>query len=300
VNRKAKLAFALMEGQLSKFIQIGEDVAKATGRNRLTLAAAGLAFHGFLAIFPALIAAVGLARLVGLTSAQLTAVIHNLTILLPRSTATILVGALRSSGSRRADLIAVIVGIAVAAWSSIEAIAALQQALDVAFGVGRVHGFVLRRLRAIPLLGVTVVLGVIAVGLVVFGSGIERIVATQLPTPLHSALEIVGWVIRVFGAVAAITLLLSIYYGVAKGRSWKDWRVLSVGSLVATVGWIAVSFGYSIYLTHSTGESVTYGPLAGVAILLLWLYLSFVVILVGGEIDHVLESDGSGAQELED
>ncbi|WP_298208002.1 YihY/virulence factor BrkB family protein [Ferrimicrobium sp.] len=269
-------------------VDVVEEVTRATGRNRLTLAAAGLAFHGFLAIFPAIIAAVGLARLVGLTPATLAAVVHDLSVLLPRSVAAILASALKSSGSRRADLIAVVAGLAVAVWSSIEAISALQQALDVAFDVARPHGFVLRRLRAIPLLGVTIVLAGLAVVLLVFGPAIEKMVAVHLPMALHGILDVGAWVVRIIGALIAITLLLSIYYGAAQGRSWRRWRVLSLGSAIATVGWVLASLGYSLYLTHSAGESTTYGSLAGVAVLLLWLYLTFVMVLMGAEIDHAI------------
>ncbi|WP_276939992.1 YihY/virulence factor BrkB family protein [Ferrimicrobium acidiphilum] len=271
-------------------VDVVEEIAKTTGRNRLTLTAAGLAFHGFLAIFPALIAAVGLARLVGLTPAELAALVHELAVVLPHSVATILVDALRSNGSRRADLIAVVAGLAVAGWSSVEAISALQQALDVAFAVAKPHGFLLRRLRAVPLLAVTIVLAGTAVALLVFGTSIERSVAGLLPTSLHDVVVVVTWIIRIVGSLLAIILLLSLHYGAAEGRSWRDWRSLSPGSTIATVGWILASLGYSLYLTHSAGESATYGPLAGVAVLLLWLYLTFIMVLIGAEVDHAIVS----------
>ena len=261
----------------------------ATARNRMTLAAAGLAFHGFLAIYPALIAAIGLARLVGLSSSALTTVIRELSVLFPHAVAAILIGALHSSGSRRADLIAVVAGFLVAAWSSIEAIAALQQALDAAFDVVKPHGFVARRVRGIPLLGATIVLAGIAVTLIVFGSAVEQAIGTQLPVGLRGVFDVLGWLVRVVGALTAITLLLSLYYGAATGRSWRDWRALSPGGALATVGWVLASFGYSLYLTHSAGTSTTYGPLAGVAVLLLWLYLTFIMVLLGAEVDHALD-----------
>ncbi len=185
-------------------------------------------------------------------------------------------------------MIAVVAGLAVAAWSAIEAISALQQALDVAFDVAKPHGFILRRVRALPLLAVTIVLAGVAVALLVFGGAIEKLVADQLPLGLHGVLDVGAWVVRIVGSLIAMTLLLSIYYGAAQGRSWKRWRVLSLGSAIATVGWVLTSLGFSLYLTHSAGESATYGPLAGVAVLLLWLYLTFVVVLMGAEIDHAI------------
>lgn len=292
---KARVAISRYLGGEST-VDIVEEVAKTTGRNRLTLTAAGLAFHGFLAIFPALIAAVGLARLVGLTPAELSTLVRDLTVVLPHSVATILVDALKSSGSRRADLIAVVVGLAVAGWSSIEAISALQQALDVAFAVAKPHGFLLRRLRAVPLLAVTILLAGLAVALLVFGSSIEGSLVGHFPTSLRAAFAVLAWVIRVVVSLVAIVLLLSLYYGSAEGRSWRDWRSLSPGSAIATLGWVLSSLGYSLYLTHSAGESATYGPLAGVAVLLLWLYLSFIMILIGAEIDHAIMSHHHSSQ----
>ncbi len=266
-----------------------DQVVKSTGKNRLTLAAAGLAFHGFLAIFPAMIAAVGLAALVGLSPSAFASVVHDLNVLLPRPVAKILVDSLKSSGSKRADFVAVIFGLAVACWSSIEAISALQQALDLAFNIPKDHGLVMRRVKAIPLLGVTVVLGGFSVAILVFGASIERLVVGNLPASLHGIIYVGSWIIRVVGALFAIALLISIYYGAAQGRPWRDWRVISLGGAIATFGWVIVSLGYSIYLTQSHGTSATYGSLTDVAVLLLWLYMTFIVILIGAEFDHAYQ-----------
>ena len=255
----------------------------------MTTSAAGLAFHGFLAIVPAVIAGVGLARLAGLSPGGFAALVRDLTAVLPRSASSALVVALRSSGSTRADLIAVIAGATVALWSAVELMAALQQSIDVAFGLRRRHDFLSRRLVALPLLAITVVLGVAATGLLVFGAELETIVSNSLPPSFHHAVFVFGDLIRALGSLIAVVILLSLFYGVSRRESFRDWRLLSVGSILATAGWIASSVVYSIYLTHSAGESRTYGSLAGVAVLLLWLYITFAFVLLGAELDRLIE-----------
>jgi membrane protein len=69
------------------------------------------------------------------------------------------------------------------------------------------------------------------------------------------------------------------------------------GTVVGVVLWLAVSFGFKLYLSFFNNFTVTYGSIGAVIILLMWFYLSGIAILVGGEVNSVIESALNGEAE---
>lgn len=112
---------------------VAVDALRSSARDRITTSAASLAFHWALAIFPAALGGVAIAHLAGISSSAMTTLIHDLAVVLPSSAVAVLAGALRSSSSRTASTVEVVSGLGVALWSAIEAMAALQVGLDIAF-----------------------------------------------------------------------------------------------------------------------------------------------------------------------
>jgi membrane protein len=273
---------------LGKWPAIVTSAVKESARDRITMIAASLAFHGFLALLPILIAAVGLLGLVGLSPSALHSLLHATSVLLPSQMSQVLNEQLVAPASRQLSIVELALGLAVALWSSVEAMSALQVALDVAYEVPRDRGFVGRRIVALPLIGVTVLLGGIASVLLLFG---DR-VATLLPSAFalvrpefHDLLQ----VIRYGGSLLLVMLLLSAYYSFGPAHSRPAWEWVSPGSIVAAIGWVAAAAGFSFYLDHFGHESRSYGGLAGVAVTLLWMFLTGVVILFGAELNRELE-----------
>lgn len=264
------------------------DALRSSARDRITTSAASLAFHWALAIFPAALAGVAIAHLVGISSSAMTTLIHDLSVVLPSSAVMVLAGALRSSSSRTASTVEVVSGLAVALWSAVEAMAALQVGLDIAFAVRRDRGFLARRLRALPLLGAMVVLGGAAFALVVLGHPIGELIHRSLPG-VGSVFDLAWTVLAWAGALLLVTLLLAVLYAFGPNRSRPLGRLVTPGSALATVGWVVASLAYSIYLRDFGHASRDYGALAGVAVLLLWLFLTAVLLLVGAELDRAWE-----------
>jgi membrane protein len=250
-------------------------------RDRVTMFGASLAFHAFLALLPILIAAVGLLGLVGLSTAALHSLVHTTSVLLPAQMAAILNHQLIKPPSRQVNLAEVVLGLLVALWSSVEATAALQIALDVAYEMRRDRGFIGRRLMAVPLIVLTLVLGGVASVLLVLGDPLRHL--------LPSGLSVLITVLRYAGSLLLVVLLLSAYYNFGPARERVEWEWISPGSVVATLGWIGVALLYSFYLDHFGHESQTYGALAGVAVTLLWMFLTAVLILFGAELNRELE-----------
>jgi membrane protein len=260
-----------------------EALAEAT-RDRITTSAASLAFHLCLALFPALIAAVGLLELLGLSPSELGSVVHDVRVLLPAQMAQTVEGALRSQPGKLAGGLEVGVGLLVATWSAVEAMASLQVGLDVAYEVSTDRGFLRRRLMSLPLVGLTVVLGGAATALAVLGDPLRTLLPSSFA--FASSTADVGWVlVRWIGALCLVTALLSSYYWLGPNLDREHRRWLSAGAFGGAAAWLGASAGFSFYLDHFGRESRTYGSFAGVAVLLLWLYLTGLVVLLGAELN---------------
>jgi membrane protein len=254
------------------------------GRDRVTTSAASLAFHEFLALVPGAVALVGVANLVGLPRARLQSLLHGIAALLPTAAAKVLQQALTSPQSRGTNVIAVAAGGAVALWAAIETAVALQIALDMAYETRASRGFFARRVRGLALVGVTLAFGGGAFVLLIVGGplGSHILHVSGAFSPLWTALR---WVV----GVACVVLLISSYDYLGPDRVDRRWIMLTAGGAISAILWLGVAVGYSYYLDHFGRSSQTYGAFAGVVSLLIWLYLSAIVILLGAELNRELE-----------
>ncbi len=185
-------------------------------------------------------------------------------------------GGLASFGAISAALIAL--------WSGSNALGALMKAFNRAYDVEEERPFVKKKLVAI---GLTVMLGVLvnlAFVLFVFGGDIGAWVADWLG--LGTVFDWVWNISRFPIAVIFIMFLLSLLYYFGPNVK-QSFVFVSPGSVIATLLWIAVVFGFQIYLTFSDPGSA-YGAAGGVVVLLFFLYVTGIVFLLGAEINAVI------------
>lgn len=262
------------------------------GRDRCSNSAWSLASRGFLAIFPALIALLGLVQLLhpGHTAVhRLTAAIDKI---LPPGASGVLTDAVKSASHQSAteSAIALIGGILVALWSVAGGVSALQVALDIAYEVPHDRRPIARRLRSIPLILATVVLGLAASALSVFGNSLGHDIQSQLPLG-GPGFTIIWTVVRWLVTVAAITMLLQICYSYGPNRKGPGWRWTSAGSAIGAAIFVLASLGFSFYVTNFGSYQKTYGALAGAVVLILWLYLGGLAVLLGAELNAAIECE---------
>jgi membrane protein len=163
----------------------------------------------------------------------------------------------------------------------------MQVGLDVAYDVKDDRKFVKKRLVAFELLLAVLVLGGAATALIVFGEPLGRVFRDNLP--FGSAFVVLWTVTRwVLGLIALVGMFASIYY-LAPNRDTPKWVWVSPGGILAAAIWLVASLGFSFYVSSFGNYAATYGPLAGVAVLLLWLYLTALAVILGGELNAELE-----------
>lgn len=240
--------------------------------DRLTLIAAGMAFYWFLAVFPALIAAVGVVDLLGLGSQVLTSINESIGTTIPGGAASILTTAIENAqnASRGSSLVAAILGVLLALYSATAGMVALQAGMDVAYDVPEERKFFKKRLYALLLVIATGVLGFLP-SIFFTGNGVLW--------------SILGWATL----VVTIITLFAVFYYLGPNREKPHWKWVSPGGLIGAFIFLLVSGAFSVYVGNFAKYGETYGPLAGVVILLFWLYLTAIAIMLGGETNAEME-----------
>jgi membrane protein len=258
-------------------------------RHRVPVAAGNLAYHWFLALFPAIVAILGFLSLVRIDAHGVSSLTHAFEKALPMGVSGVFRGAVTAATAKRSGSIgAVVIGLVVAMWSASAGMSALQQALDVAYDVPVDRTFLARRVRAIPLMAATLVLGGTGAALAVLGAPIGTGIEGHVP--IHGTTFLVVWtIVRWAATLVAISGLFSVFYYAGPNRQTARIQWVSVGGILATLVFLLASLAFSFYLTRFGSYGKTYGAFAGVAILIFWFYLTGLAVLAGAEVNAELE-----------
>jgi membrane protein len=252
--------------------------------DNVTLLAAGVAFYAMLAIFPAIIALVTIWGMVA-DPDQVESQVGEFAKSLPSGADQLITEQLEAvaGAGRQALSVGLAISLLAVLWSASGGVQGLIRSLNLVYDERETRGFVkLRGLSLLLTLGAILVAVVALTLIAVFPAFVESL---DLGQAGELAASIGRWVI-----LAAVVLVsLAVLYRNAPDRASPRWRWVSWGTVVALALWLLGSVGFSWYVDNFGNYNQTYGALAAVIILLLWLFLSAFAVLLGAELDAEIE-----------
>ncbi len=254
-------------------------------RDNLSLIAAGVAFYGLLGMVPGLAALVSLYGLVA-DPGDVARFIESISVFLAPEIVKLLSDMLQSvAANSNATLgFSFFASLVLALWSAKAAASAIMTALNVAYEEHERRGFVGRTLTALAMT-LSAMLFMITALVLVAAIPIVLQLMWWLPEPMRSLVGLGRWPLLALLLMVA----LSAMYRFAPSRAPARWRWVSWGAVIATFAWMIVSVGFSIYVSNFASYDKTYGSLGAVVVLLMWFYLSTLIVLLGAELNAEIE-----------
>ncbi len=249
------------------------------------LIAAGVAFYTLLALFPAITAMLAIGGLL-VEPSQIVDQLRNVTQIMPENVADIILKQAQDvAGSQNAGLgLAAVLGIGLAIYSASKGVGSLIEGLNVAYDEDETRGFFWLKLVTLGLT-VTLILGVVG----------ALFLLTVIPlaltfVQLGGAAEVIVTGISWLLMLALIMLALAMLYRYGPDRDRPEWRWASLGSVIACLAWVAATAGFAIYAANFGSYNESFGSLGGVIVLLMWLWISAYVVLMGAELNAEIEA----------
>ena len=253
--------------------------------------AAELGFYFLFALFPTLLCASSILGLAARSAYQFyDKLLDYLAVVIPTSAlGTVLstfheTTAAASSGKVTFGLIAAI-------WSASVGISAIQDTLNAVYKIADSRSYIVARIQAIGLTILLTVVVTLGLACLLLGDYFARIAQHRIPELLlrtagAMAFRLASWILA--SGLLAFTFALLYYW--APDCKTRCWHWLTPGGAVGIAGWLLASFGLRVYLHFFNNYTVTYGSLGAVIILLLWFYITGLMLLLGAEINGQIEA----------
>jgi len=184
-------------------------------------------------------------------------------------------------------------GILITLWSASAGVDNMRGTLNEVYNLTESRSWFRAKLTSLLL---TLALGLmilLALAFVVYGS---QMLDALLPVDSVYLLEALKWLV----VLIVLLLAFALIYNFAPNHEAFQWKWLTPGAVIGVVLWIVLTVGFRIYLQYFDSYAATYGSLGAVIILLLWLYLTALVILTGGAVNAILDEESGVKKETLD
>ena len=260
-------------------------VYKNISEDRVITIAAGVTFYSLLAVFPAIAALVAIYGLFAADPETISRNLDSLSGLFPGGAIDVIRDQMTRITSRGKSTLglAFVIGLLVSLWSANAGIKSLFDALNLVYNEEEKRGLI--RLNLVSL-----AFTVAAIIFVLFGIATVVVLPVTLNyIGLGGATDLIVRIGRWPILFILVAFALAFIYRYGPSRSKPKWRWITWGSAFAAFTWILGSVLFSWYTANFSSYNQTYGSLGAVIGLMIWLWLSTIAILIGGELDAEME-----------
>jgi len=266
--------------RLVKIIAFGNEMRRRYKEHHITAFSAQMSYFFILSLFPFLIF---LVSLIGFFSIDDTWVVSNLTNMIPKEAAQIILDYIKELASAGTSVISV--SIIATLWTASKAINALMRALNIVYEVRESRGYFTIRFLGMfytILFALAIVLALVlpSMGRDFFDLLIRYVKIPQGFIDMFTSLRWTG-VLLFLGFVIGTTHVILPNTKISV-------KTALPGTIFSLLGWIILSFGFSYFVQNFGRFTIVYGSLTAVIVLMIWMYMSSIILMFGGEINHYL------------
>lgn len=251
---------------------------------------AELGFYFLFALFPTLICASSILGLVARSAHQFYGeLLGHLALVIPTSAMGAVLKTFNETTAASTSG-KVTFGLLAAIWSASVGVSAIQETLNAVYKLEDRRSYLVARLQAIGLTILLIVMVSAGLGSMLAGDYFAHLIGVQVHDTILRvagtvAVRLVSWIVA--GVLLALTFAV-LYYWAPDCDMRFHW--ITPGAVIGIVGWMLASLGFRLYLHYFNTYSVTYGSLGAVVILLMWFYITGLMLLIGAEVNSKIEA----------
>jgi membrane protein len=257
-------------------------------KDEMSQRAAALTYFALMSLFPALLVGVAVLGVFGQQGLVNDATDYLKGAGAPRETVDAVASALESAQGQRGTAVgALVLGTVTALYGASRAFGAAGSALNQVWRVEEGRGFVKHKLQNLLWTVVLLLLALLTTVLLFLGGGLAADALGKIG--LGDTAATIWQIARWPAALLSAMLIYAIVYYAAPNVEVRHWRYITPGAVFGVTAWILASAAFFLYVSTFSSYSATYGAFAAVVILLIWLYLTSSVLLLGAELNAVVD-----------
>lgn len=259
------------------------EISRRMNEDHTGAYAAQSAFFIVLSLVPIILLLITLVQFTPVTKSDVILAVREV---FPKSFNTMIIDVVQQVYNQSTAVIPIT--IIVAMWSAGRGVLSMSNGLNCVYGISETRNYIFIRIRATIYTLLFIISIVLSLVLLVFGNSLSVFVDQHI----SSFSEVMNFIIQIRTVLAfcVLTMFSSAIYRFLPNRKAK-FRHQIPGGIFTAVGWMFMSYIFSIYLKIFKGFSSMYGSLTTIMLVMLWLYFCMYIMLLGGELNvYLIES----------